>query len=207
MKALALLCLAALCSCGVTGPRHVRTGGAVGASFGNIGSLDATGVYGSGRFEVSNAVSYDNDQIEIGGRFLVGGRGYDLDDGVTTGNTSVDNANFDTSIEAVMRFYLNNRHSNIRPYLEGFAGFGLQRFDFELSNPAASASFDEVGYGSTIGGAAGLEFPLADGFTFAFGAEVRYVSYEFDDFAGLGAGDLQTDAVDVGGFAMFGLRL
>lgn len=201
----ASLAALSLCSCGIlTGPAHSRFGAASGAALSNVGGADATGVYGSGRFEVAQAVSEDNDRIEMGARLLIGGRGYDPDDLTSATGTDVENSAVDVGLDAVLRLYAEDADAKVRPYFEAFGGLAMQQLDLELSTPAARATLDDFAFGASVGGAIGLEFPFGEESTFAFGSEARFTSFEFSNFGDIGAGDLQTDGIDIGLFFMFG---
>lgn len=180
-------------------PFRVHLGaGFGGTGFENAAGEDFRGAMVNFRGELLWA---PGDWIEFGPRLVIGGRGLEEDD-----DRFNEFSAFDLFGELVLRTYFGElTEGSLRPYLEGFAGGGLQSGEFErelfTSRGLVLIENSDTGGVFTFGGGAGFEYasPFDDSL-FTVGLEVRSVQPNYPDF-----GDL--DQFDVGLVFLWGRGL
>ncbi|MEM7204918.1 MAG: outer membrane beta-barrel protein [Planctomycetota bacterium] len=175
---------------------HVRGGAAVHDSkledeFGG----DADGVNVAGRVEVARSLEYLDHQAEAGLRLNIGVHDAENSDGLP-----VEFDSFEVYLEPVIRAYVGRQDKAVRPYVEGFIGFGYADADATATFPGIGPVSDsEDGYLFTLGTGAGVEFNLGSNWTLSAGPELRWTRFETDRFETI-------EGVDLGGAVMFGAR-
>ncbi len=145
------------------------------------GNVDADGYNLGGRFQISKRSP--DFPVEIGLRIGVVHKDVDKRAG---GSLRLDAEGIEASIAPTMRYWIPRIEGSVRPYLEGFVGYG---HTWGKADSLTSARNRSDGGGLFIGGGAGFEVLLSEDLFLNLGAEYTHSNYD------IGVFDLNDDAI------------
>ncbi len=148
------------------------------------GNVDAYGYSLGGRFQISKRSP--DFPIEIGLRIGVVHKDVDKRSG---GPLRLDAEGIEASIAPTMRYWIPRIEGSVRPYVEGFVGYGHTWGKATYSDSLTSARDRSDGGGLFVGGGVGFEVLLSEDLFLNLGAEFTHSDYD------IGVFDLNDDAI------------